>query len=186
VAYIGNFKDNQNVPDLWESIQSLNESEPDFKELFRLKITGSVGMEVRSSITNAGLLDQTDFYDFVAHQEATKRMAEASLLLFVIPRSERNKLILTGKIFEYLASRTPMFSIGPIDGNAASILEECDRSKMMEYEDGQSILEGLQGQFRNWKANGKENPSVSTEAHMIYSRQAQTEQLVQVLNTLSK
>ena len=184
LAYVGNFKDNQNVPTLWEAIRILNESEPGFKELFRLQLTGSVGRSVRSAIAEAGLDGQTGYSDFVPHHVATRLMGEASLLLFIIPQSEQNNLILTGKIFEYLASKTPMLSIGPANGNAAGILKQCDRADMIGYDDAETMRNTLAEHFRQWKEHGKVNQVVQSDVHMAFSRQAQTKQLVELLNDL--
>lgn len=48
-------------------------------------------------------------------------------------------LILTGKLFEYLASGTEMLSIGPVNGNAAAILKQTGRKPMLAFSNGEEI-----------------------------------------------
>lgn len=184
LAYIGNLKDNQDVSDLWQAIQELAEEGTNFKRQFRLKLIGSQGDHVMQSISQAGITNFCEIHDFVPHKEATHEMVSASMLLFIIPKSERNNLILTGKIFEYLASRTPMLSIGPPAGNAAQILMECNRTEMLDYGDKDAMKRLLKSAFEKWELEGK-GESVSGNEHMIYSRQAQTECLSELLNEIT-
>jgi len=43
--------------------------------------------------------------------------------LLIIPNTENNKGILTGKLFEYIATGNPIIYIGPEDGDAVEILK---------------------------------------------------------------
>ena len=176
LSYIGNLKDNQNCTILWEVIKELSEKEKDFSELFRLSFTGNLHPDVIHSLEEYGLLNITEILPFVPHEEAIKRMINAQALLFLIPNSPSNKQIITGKIFEYLASRTPLLSIGPVDGDAAEILETCKRSTMIDYSNKQEMKKELLRLFRNWK--NSDRPSVVTNNnHKIYSRRNLTFQL---------
>jgi len=51
-------------------------------------------------------------------------MMDATLLLLIIPDVAENKGILTGKLFEYMATDNPIVFVGPNDGDAAAILDE--------------------------------------------------------------
>jgi glycosyltransferase involved in cell wall biosynthesis len=70
-------------------------------------------------------------------------MASSSLLLLIIPDHHSNKSIITGKIFEYLASGKPIICIGPTDGDAAEIIRESGCGASFGYDDSEGICEYL-------------------------------------------
>ena len=78
-------------------------------------------------------------------------MLDASLLLFVIPVSERNHLIITGKLFEYLATGNPILAIGPTNGNASALLKDAKRDEMLDYNDKDNILLQIEISYFSWK-----------------------------------
>jgi len=53
-----------------------------------------------------------EILDYVAHNEAVKYMMSSSALLLIIPSHSSNKSIITGKLFEYLASGKPILCLG--------------------------------------------------------------------------
>ena len=57
-------------------------------------------------------------------------MVDSNALLFIVPQTKDNHLILTGKLFEYLGSGTPLISIAPPKGNAAKIIAETKSSAL--------------------------------------------------------
>ncbi len=184
LSYTGNFKPNQNVEDLWEAISSIKKENKDFKEKFRLKITGNTDSGILADIKKYQLEENLIIQGYVKHHEATRIMSDSDLLLFVIPNAENNKLIITGKLFEYLATANPMLSIGPTDGNAAQIIEEANRDKMINYSDISAIKERLLHYFNYWLQH-TEKFQYQNDV-LKYSRKNQTAKLVEILNKLNE
>ena len=98
-----------------------------------LFLTGNVDASVIDAIGANGLENNLNLSPFVAHHEAVQRMMSADILLFIIPKSERNKLIITGKLFEYLATGNPILGIGPTDGDASVVLQDANRNPLSDY-----------------------------------------------------
>ena len=69
------------------------------------------------------------------HARAIAAMQDAQALLLVIPDIPKNEGILTGKIFEYLAAGPPILALGPVQGDAARILNETEKGVMLNYND---------------------------------------------------
>ena len=80
-----------------------------------------------------------EFIPYASHPEAIKYMVSSSALLLIIPDHESNKSIVTGKLFEYLASGRPVILIGPKDGDAAEIVEKCKAGKSFGYDEASEI-----------------------------------------------
>ncbi len=178
LSYIGNFKPNQNCKMLWKAISNFIETKEDL--CFKLNLVGNVDPLVKNSIAEFGLDEYVHFEPYKPHKEATLEMVNSDGLLFIIPQTADNDLILTGKLFEYLASGTPFLSVGPINGNAAEIIEKSDRGFMYSYENGQAIGTRIKNLYENWERS-KENIKLSREKVNRYSRQGMTELLAKTL-----
>lgn len=183
LSYIGNYKDNQNCPALWKAIRELSNEHPAFQKSFRLSLTGNIHPSVSAALKSEHIEHFVELHPFVKHAEAIEKMKKASALLFLIPNSSDNKKIITGKIFEYLASRTPLFSIGPVDGDASHILKECNRHEMKAYDDHDGIKEQLFALFSEWE-NNHLKVHIEHNLHRRFSRRALTKQLSLYLDSI--
>lgn len=185
LSYIGNFKPNQNIAILWKAISELSLEDKSFKELFQFEITGNTSSCVKNDVKKYSIEDQVRFVGFVKHDEAVMKMIQSNALLFIVPQVDNNKLIITGKLFEYLASKTPIISVGPTNGNASAILEESLRSPMIDYEDADSFKELLHGEFKNWLLQGKRNKKLTEGKVEQYERKNLTQDLANILNEIT-
>ncbi len=185
ISYVGNFKANQNVHALWRALAALRAENPLFAEHFRLELTGNISDSVLQDIRNAGLSEHLLLNEFVDHARAIDLMRSAGLLLLPIPVAENNRQILTGKLFEYLASGSELLAIGPPDGNAAEILNETGRPAMIDYGDEAEMRQRIELLFEKWL------PRKSLEKHPIesvmkYSRKEQTALLAELIDRLNR
>lgn len=185
IAYIGNFKPNQNIESCWNAIRELRESNPEFDKLVRLDFTGNVAPNIMESIKSNGLSEVTHIHPFVPHAEATERMINSNLLLFPIPIADNSKAIITGKIFEYLASGTPIWGVGPEDGDGADILKKMDRNPMCDYSDKATLQKQLHDHFNNWMDNMNTTPTETTEGIERFSRRSLSQKLANLLSSIS-
>lgn len=179
IRYVGNLMASQNVEIFWKAIRELRIANYEL----RIEFIGRVDDAVKNSIAENGLNDCVSYLDFVDHKKAVQLMQEASMLLFVIPDVKDNALILTGKLFEYLASKAEMISFGPSDGNAAEILKQTGRKKMIDFKDdveAKKQLESAINHFTQTKSAFKYNDN----KEQIFSRRNQTSILAEKLNSL--
>lgn len=184
ISYVGNFKPNQNAVVVWECLKELSHKTPQFKSDLKIVLTGNVDSSIVKSIQENGLEEQLSLEGFAAHHTAVQRMLDANLLLFVIPVSERNHLIITGKLFEYLATGNPILAIGPKGGNASALLTDAKRDDMLDYGDKNLIMKQIENAYQNWK---KETPAdFSHEDLERFTRKGLTEKLANKLNNLSR
>ncbi len=184
LAYIGNMKPNQQVAALWRAAAACSNKSPEFKRDFCLQFTGSMDPTIAQAIAEAGLADQLEILPFVPHQQATRLMSQSSMLLLIIPDAKDNERIITGKIFEYLASQTRVLSIGPVQGDAAAILRQAGRSAMLDYGDQTSMEEALLQAHSDWLRGGRMPLRERGGDYLRYSRRGLSEQLAEILNRL--
>lgn len=178
LSYIGNFKPNQNCKMLWKAISNFIESKEECH--FKLNLIGNVEPSVKNSIAEFGLDEYVHFESYKPHKEATLNMVKSDALLFIVPKTEDNSLILTGKLFEYLASGTPFLSLGPTKGNAAEIIKKSDRGVMYDYDDDEGLEIRIKELYGDWERS-TENLKLSRQKVNEYSRQGMTELLSRTL-----
>ncbi len=150
----------------------------------RLHITGSMPINIKETI-EAAAPGKTRFRAHVSHHEAIAQMKAADVLLLVIPDAKGNKGILTGKLFEYLASQRPILCIGPVDGDAADIIRSCDAGDAFDYTQGEAIYAFLEKQLEEWKASGKTSGGDAAKVN-TFSREAQAAEVLRVLGEIGK
>ena len=83
-------------------------------------------------------------------------MINSDLLLLIIPNTENNKGILTGKLFEYIATGNPIIYIGPEDGDALEILKRNTVNIALNFKEKEAVIDFI----LNSNSNQQEvNPS---------------------------
>lgn len=183
LAYTGNLKSNQNCTSLWQAVKELAEDST-FRAKFRLEITGNIDENIQREWKSVGINDIIRIQAFVPHQESINIMHSSHMLLLPIPQSAQNKGIITGKIFEYLASRRPILSVGPKDGNAAEILSFCGKEPMLDYTDKEGMKTAILDAFNAYMNDPKFTTS-GNEHYKTYGRLGTTEQLSQTINAIA-
>ena len=93
---------------------------------------------------------------------------ESTALLLLIPDVPNNEGILTGKLFEYLASRRPVIAIGPVNGKASDILKECRAGKMFDRNEPNELYSYLKSLILQWRE--KVDMSNNDKNYLRYSR----------------
>ena len=141
------------------------------------RFIGDVQAGLRYRLTKVS--GRCDFTGYLNHDKAIEKAAASSILLLVIPKVDGNKGILTGKMFEYLALKRPILALGPVDGDAARILNETGAGRMFDYADRDGIAGFLQEKIGRFQ-NGQLDSDASGIAR--YSRRALTERLAKILD----
>ncbi len=106
-----------------------------------LRFSGDVHPDAKTIIENLGIKDQVKYYGYVSHKVAIQTMVKSTYLLLVIPDTANNNGIVTGKIFEYLRSFTPIICIAPHNSDAANIIRDTQSGQIFDYDDSDKIVD---------------------------------------------
>ncbi len=183
VTYIGTMNDARNPEVLWKALNILKKvTHPLCKEI-KINLVGKPEDVVSDSVNRYHVEDMVNFIGYVPHNEAIKFQNSAQILLLIINKTTNNASILTGKIFEYLASGRPVLCIGPGDGDAADIIHETGAGVVIDYEDANAVVEFLKQHFERYKS-GHLTPRITNIEK--YSRRALTGKYVKLLNNITR
>lgn len=140
ISYVGTLSGSYNITGLVDVLKDLAGTGAEFK----LSFTGFVSDDQKGFLANNLSREQLIFGNYCSHQEAIHKMLETSVLLLLIPDHSSSKVILTGKIFEYIATGKPILCIGPIDGDAALTISGFGNCLAADYTDRDSIRSFLE------------------------------------------
>ena len=149
VTYVGTIADVYKPQIFFEAMRNLIDKNQGDKIIIRF--VGSISPAISNVVDRLGLIDHCEFISHVSHDEAIKYMMHSTLLLLVIPEVENNKGILTGKLFEYLNTRKPIIGLGPEDGDAAAIINECNAGKMFDRTNKMKLETYIESLYQSWK-----------------------------------
>lgn len=144
---------------------------------YQIKIIGSFSQKIKDQISKLNL--KVQYIDTVPHSEINKYQMQADLLLLVIPNTEQSKGILTGKLFEYLATENTIINLGPADGDAAEIISTCESGQTFERTEKEQmkmfILNEI-SKFRNKISSPRKREEI-----LKYSREKQSELIMNLI-----
>jgi glycosyltransferase involved in cell wall biosynthesis len=137
ISYVGNLGEQYPVGGFLEAFAEIIKKNSEWK----LQFVGNCHNGVKILVEKLNLSELVVFIPYMNHAEAINYMINASVLLLIIPEIENNKGILTGKLFEYLATGNSILNIGPKDGDAATILRENAVSVTLNPNEKQAIID---------------------------------------------
>ncbi len=173
ISYTGTLSDTYPLTSFLEGLRLFSKKGNDFQ----LKFLGTVSPGQKTQILSLPACSDTLFYNYADHDEALKFMSTSTILLLIIPEHKSSKSIITGKIFEYIASGKPIICIGPTDGDAAEIIRESGCGAAFGYDDSGGICEYLTSISKNRNCTRK----TLTEK---YSRVELTAKVAQLLDKI--
>ena len=170
LTHLGVIGPTRYAPVLWKALQELKNEIDGFGKALQIKLVGQVDQSVIQDLDTCGLSENTEITTHVPHDEV-KRLQEASqVLLLLVNNTPNAKGILTGKLYEYLASARPILAIGPEDGDAAHLLKETQAGITIDFNEKGKMKDAVKDLYERYlKHDLPNNPSAGIEC---YSRKA--------------
>ncbi|MDY0286704.1 MAG: glycosyltransferase [Bacteroidia bacterium] len=176
IRHVGAMNKDRNYNSFWQAIKKLNDHKL-FKKKLVVELIGKSDAAVRASVEQAGLQDLVSFIAYVPHRKIGGLLRSADLLYLPINNTPNSKAILTGKLFEYIASGTPVLGMGPEDGDAARVLRDAGIGMMLPVDCSPECI--VQSVFSLvYQSFTPINPGYDRE---MYSRKALTSRLTELL-----
>jgi len=169
---------------LREALERLGAEDSVFRESFRLVLAGTVGPVVRRQIAGAWFAPRVEDRGYLPHADSVRLLRSSTLLLLLI-EPQRARGILTGKVFEYLASGTPVLAIAP-PGEAAELIEEARAGPVLRHDDVAGAHRALRAAWEAHRAGRPPFPAALPEIVARYSRPEQARLLAALLGEVAK
>ena len=178
ISHIGSLLSERNPKQLWEALSELVKENQSFSEEFQLHLIGVVSDDILQTLDHYGLSNHVSVLGYVSHDNAIKAQMSSRLLLLVEIDSEETKVIIPGKLFEYMVSETPILAVGPKDSDVETILKTTNTGQYFYYDQKQAVKSQILSYFEAYKTNSL---SVNSIGLQQYSRKALTKSLAYLL-----
>ena len=170
LTHLGVIGPARNAPVLWKALQELKNELDGFGEALRIKLVGQVDQSVIQDLETCGLTGNTEIINHVPHDEVRRLQEASQVLLLLVNNAPNAKGILTGKLYEYLASARPILAIGPEDGDAARLLKDTQAGIAVDFDDKKKMKDAVKDLYERYLRHDlPDNPSAGIER---YSRKA--------------
>lgn len=181
IVHIGSFFARINPTGLWQALAELKKENHPLIQRLKIRLTGRVAPSVIEDIKLNSLGEFLQLESFVPHEEAIRQMKNAAVLLLCV--YEENKFIVTGKLFEYLATNRPILFTGAKDGDAAQIVLETGSGPVFSRNEVSAIKSHLVFLFDQFEKGGQ---GPKSNRALKYSHRQLSKQIAEELNRIAK
>ena len=180
LTHIGIIGANRNEHQLWQALHELASESETFRKALKIKLIGQVDQSVVRSIADSNLQEIVEIIPYMPHDQVLQLQQSSQMLLLFINNTPNAKGILTGKLFEYLASGRPILCIGPENGDAARIINETHTGQTVDFDDREKMKETIKKYYQQYVETGL--PSNESQEIEKYSRKALAGDFASLLN----
>jgi len=180
VTFIGSIYGLLTARPFLSAMKELFEENGELKEKMEAVFVGNYGRETPLLVKEFGLEENVKLVSYRPHKECLELMMNSqALLLLITAEGPGGEGILTGKLFEYIASRKPIIAIAPTKGLAAKIIESLGAGAVVSPRDVPLVKKALSKFYEQW-ARGE---TFRVEGNIdLYSREFLTQQLAQIFD----
>lgn len=177
IAYTGSLYEGKR--DIEPLLEALSKA-PHLKSRVKIHLYGYGHSKAVNEAKKFNLEGIVENHGMVSYSESLAAQVNADVLLFVLWNDEREKGVLTGKLFEYMGASRPILAIGAANGEAAQLLKAANSGCVANT--AKEITEAID----KW-LDEKSNGILSQPMPPIYedfTRLKQTERLSAFMNSV--
>jgi len=182
ISHIGSLLSERNPKNLWYILAEICKKNTSFKKDLELKFAGAVSDEVKESLSEFNLDENSKFLGYVSHFEALKLQNESQVLLLVEINSAETRAIIPGKLFEYLAAKRPIIALGPYKSDIEAIVDETKSGRFFDYSEDKELKNEILRLYKQYKTGDLQ---VASEGVDRFSRKQLTKQMSALIKDVS-
>ncbi len=167
------------VPGLIEFLRT----EPAAAASMKLRLAGGIDPALHPVVFRPELEPFLRDEGYLPHGESVRLLRHSHLLLLLIEDGPRARGIVTGKLFEYLASGTPILALAP-EGEAADLIRLTRAGKVVPGEDASAVTAALREAFDAFRAGQRPFGEPDREAIAGFARDRLTARLARLFDEL--
>jgi glycosyltransferase involved in cell wall biosynthesis len=169
------------------AVQRLLERRPELRGRLVARFIGELRAEHREYARSLGIDDSWREEGFLPYAESIAAQRAADALLLLIPRADgRGDSVLSGKVFEYVASRRPVLAAVPPNGAAANLIRGIGAGRVVDGDDADGISRELEALVDEWLAGGSADVALSDAVRDRLSRRSRAGELARVLDAVAR
>jgi glycosyltransferase involved in cell wall biosynthesis len=187
IVHAGSFFGERSPRPFLLGLKRLLDRRPELHGKVAARFVGSLRPSDREWARQLGLDGAWEELGFLTYRDSIGEQRAADALLLLIPNADgRGDTILSGKVFEYIASRRPILASVPPAGAAANLLRSLGAAEVVGPEDSEAIASALERMIDRW-SNGAGLPDAEYGDDVLerLSRRTRAHDLAEVLHRVS-
>jgi len=182
IAYAGLLTRGRNPGLLWQVLNEIASEIPGFSNDLEIYLAGTIEEDVIKSIEMYPEIRKTFSNNgYISHTEVIDIYKKSAILLLVISNTDNASWILPGKMFEYMALRKPILSVGNAKSDASDVLKEAGYNPCFDYDDKQGMKAFILFTYESYKNKEGSKDELKVEK---YHRRELTKSLAACLDQL--
>src|SRR5690606_1136340 len=176
--HIGSFLSERNPRILWKALKEILKENPDFRNDFELKLIGIVSQEVTDTIKEFKLDSFVRNLGYLSHKESVIEQRKSQVLLLIESDSEETKMILPGKLYEYMASHRPILAIANENSDIKEIITKTNTGFFCDYSEKEKVKQTILTYYNLYKENNLKPSPIGLQ---FFARKKLTEKLSELI-----
>jgi glycosyltransferase involved in cell wall biosynthesis len=169
---------------LREALADLCATEPGFAEEVEVHLAGRNDAEVEEAFSRPPLDRIVRTPGYLPHDQSLALLRSAHLCLLLVGIERMNTGMLTGKIFEYLGSGTPILAFAP-EGEASELIRRSRAGFVLDPRDRDGAKALLRDLWRRYRLGERRFAEPDPEVVASYSRRRLAERLAGILDEIT-
>ncbi len=178
ITYTGSLYGNRNPEYLLQALEDIHMSSPQALDNLLFRFVGRVGDPILQRINMSPVNHLFETIPYVTHNTSLSYLLATDYSLLIIDDAPGNEGILTGKIFEYIGAKKPIFALAP-EGDATELI----KSQNLGYIAHPKNVSEIKNILEKILTSKTTDSNINSEN---YERRHLTGQLVKVLDTIVK
>jgi glycosyltransferase involved in cell wall biosynthesis len=182
IVHAGSFFGQRTPRSFLSAFAAVLRARPELRERVQVAFLGELRPADREWALGLGLGDALALEGFRPHAEALAAMRAADVLLLLVPRAGgRGLLVVSGKVFEYLAAERPILALVPPEGDAASLLRATGSAWIADPDDEDAIAAAVREAVAAWEADRLGERRLTPEWRDRLDRRTRARELAELL-----
>jgi hypothetical protein len=187
IVYTGSMYGKRNPYFLIDTLSGLCKDKKIDKDKIKLIFVGRCGSDILNFINSSDIKESINIISYIPHSESIEYLMKADAMLLIIDEDKYSKMIVSGKVFEYLGASLstgkPIIAITP-EGEAADLIRQTNSGFIIPHGNSELLSQTILNLY-NCILGNSIKISVNKEEIKKYDRKFLTQKLAETLNQLS-
>lgn len=180
ISYIGLLTDAMPHSTISKSLKLFIEKNKDSK--IKVRLAGDICDSFIDSIQSILPSNQVELLGYIPHVEALRVMKSSDILFTCLPTQKHSKIMISGKMLEYIASGNSVLCIGDQKSDAAKLIQSNDAGVVLSSSQITMVTQFFEEKYDLWKSgNLNRNTNFQIESLTRYNT---TQKLATLINTV--
>jgi glycosyltransferase involved in cell wall biosynthesis len=185
ITYTGSFMGKRTPEHFLNSIRLLIDNKSIDPSDLKIQFVGHYDASIRNMLQKFGARIPIEILDFQPYEKSLSHQAKSDLLLLIVSvdEKEQGQQIMTGKFFEYIGAKRPVFALVP-DGPLKNIILKGGFGYVAPPKDISGIAESFLNLYERWIQHESVPYSPDLELRSHFSRKRLTEKLATIIRNV--